>query len=165
MAKSKPKSKVKLDLSVNNLVTCAIYAIIGLLLVILRGGSLGILMTAIGVLLIVLGVMDIYKGKDAVKGVIEIAVGVAIIVGGWIFAEIVLLVFGVLLIVKGVMELLKTYDKGIMTALPSIVTILIGILLVFAKWALLDLICLIAGIIFIVNAVLTLFGKQIKKKK
>lgn len=155
------KKKSSIDLSLNNVMTCIVYAVIGLLLVILKGSSLGILMTAIGVLLIVLGVLDIIKG-DLVKGVVELGIGIVIIVCGWLIADIVLLVLGVLLIVKGVLELLKVYRKGFMAMLSSIVMIVIGVMLVVAKFALLDLFCIIAGVIFIINAVLTLFGKKIK---
>ena len=155
------KKKLSLDLSLNNVMTCVVYAVIGLLLVILQGGSLEILMTAIGVLLIVLGVMDILKG-ELVKGVVELGIGIIIIVCGWLIADIVLLVLGVLLIVKGVLELLKVYRKGFMAMLSSLVMIVIGVILVVAKWAFLDLFCVIAGVIFIINAVLTLFGKKIK---
>ena len=156
------KKKAKLNLSTNNLVTCAVYAIIGLLLVILQGGSLGLLMTAVGVLLIVLGVIDVMNGEN-IQGLFEIGIGVVIIVCGWLIASIVLLVFGVLLIIKGVLEIIKIYKKGIMAMLPSIVTIVIGILLVVSKWALMDIICLIAGIVFLINAVLTLFGMKLSK--
>lgn len=158
------KSTVKFDFSTNALITCAIYAIIGVLLIVLKSGSLGILMTAVGALLIVLGVLDAVKG-DVVKGVIEALIGVAIIVFGWLIAGIVLLVFGVLLIIKGVLDLLKVYKKGFMASLSSIVTIVIGVILVISKFALIDLFCIIAGVIFIINAVLTLFGNPLKKKK
>ncbi len=47
--------------------------------------------------------------------------------------------------------------------LPSIVTIVIGVLLVISKWALMDIICIIAGVIFLINAVLTLFGMKLGK--
>ena len=156
-------AKNKLNLSVNNIVTCAVYAIIGLLLVILKGGSLGILMTIVGALLIVLGVVDIIKNKDLTKGLVEAVIGVAIIVCGWLIADIVLLIFGILLIVKGAMDLFKNLNNGFMAMLSPIVTIVIGVLLVIAKWALLDVICIIAGVIFLVNAVLALFGKQLAK--
>ena len=153
-------SKLKLDLSLSNLFTCALYAIIGLMLIVMQGGSLGILMTIVGVLLVVLGIMDISK-KETTKGIIEVAIGVAIIVCGWLIADIVLLIFGILLIIKGAMELFKNFKNGFMAMLPSIVTIVIGILLVIAKWALLDVFCIIAGVIFIINAVLALFGKTL----
>ncbi len=155
------KKKLKLDLSPTNLVTCLVYAVIGILLVALKGGSISYLMTAIGALLIVLGVVDFINGKDVVKAIVEIAIGVAVIVLGWLIVDIVLLVFGVLLIIKGALELLKIYKKGFMAMLPSLVIIVIGVLLVISKWALLDVICIIAGIVFIANAVLTLFGKKL----
>lgn len=153
--------KGKLNLSLNNITTSIAYAVIGLLLVILKGGSLGILMTVVGALLIITGVIDILNG-EMVKGVVTLAIGVVIIVCGWLIAEIVLLVFGVLLVIKGALELLEVYKKGFKAMLSPIVTIVIGALLIVSKWALLDIICIVAGVIFIVNAVLTLFGMSIK---
>lgn len=155
------KNKLKIDLSASNLVACLVYAVIGILLITLKAGSLSYLMTAVGALLIILGVVDIINGKDLVKGLVEIAIGIAVIALGWLLVDIVLLVFGILLIIKGVIELIKIYKKGFMAMLPSLVTIVVGILLVVSKWALLDIIFIIAGIVFIANAVLTLFGKKI----
>ena len=159
-------SNNKLDLSMNNILSCVLYGVLGLLLIILRSGSLGILMTIVGVLLIALGVIDIVKNKEVTKGVLEAAVGVLIIVCGWLVADIVLLILGILLIVKGVMELVKNISNGFMAMLAPIITIVIGILLVIAKWTSMDVICIIAGVILIINAVLVLFGKdQIKTNK
>lgn len=159
MAKSKSKTKI----STNNILTCAIYAVIGLLLIILRGGSLNILMTVVGALLLVMGIVDLVKNKDTVKGLIEAVIGVAIIVCGWLVVDIVLLVFGILLILKGVIEVIRNYKSGFKAVLSPIVTIIIGVLLVIAKWTLLDVICIIAGVVFLVNAVLVLFGKKLVK--
>lgn len=156
-------AKSKLNLSLNNVITCAMYAVIGLLLLILKAGSLGILMTIIGVLLIVGGVVDILGGKDLVKGLVQIAIGVIVIVLGWLIADLVLLIFGILLIVKGAVDLYNNFKAGFAAMLSPIVTVVIGILLVVSKWALLDLICIIAGIVFIVDGVLALFGKSLKK--
>lgn len=158
-------AKLKMDLSTNNLINCLLYAVIGVLLLVLKGGSLGILMTVIGVLYIVMGIVDIFNGKNLTKGLVELIIGIAIIVCGWLIADIVLLVFGVLLIIKGAIELFNNLKGGFVAILSPIVTIVIGILLVVAKWALLDLICIIAGVIFIINAALMLFGKQVTKRK
>lgn len=154
MSNSKP------IITTNNVLTCAMYAIIGLLLIILRGESLGILMTVVGLLLLAMGIVDVVKNKETVKGIIEAVAGLAIIVFGWTVASIVLLIFGIFLIVKGVMELFQNMSNGFMAMLSSIVTIIIGVLLVIAKWTLLDVMCLVAGIIFMINAALVLFGKK-----
>ena len=161
--KKKTNSQWKLQLTMNNILTCLFYAVIGLLLVIMKGGSLNILMTIVGVLFIGIGVIDAIQNKDLVKGIVEMGLGLAIIVFGWLIADVVLLVFGVLLIVKGVMELLNTYKRGLAAVLSPLATIVIGILLVVAKWALMDVMCIIAGVIFLINAALALFGKKLKK--
>ncbi len=161
MAKKKTKSKS--SISLNAILTSVLYAVIGLLLIILKGGSLGILMTVVGVLLIVLGVVDIVKNKDTLKGIIEAVIGIAIIVCGWVVADIVLLVLGIVLIVKGVMELFKNFKNGFGAMLSPIITIVIGVLLVIAKWALMDVLCIVAGVIFLINAVLVLLGKKLIK--
>ncbi len=156
--------KSKLDLSLNNLLTCIVYAVIGLLLVILKGGSLGILMTVVGALLIVLGIVDILQRKDdLIKGVVEIVAGILVIVLGWTIAAWVLLIFGIVLIVKGVMEAWNSRKDGFKALIAPLVTIVIGVLLVVAKWALMDILCIVAGVIFLINAVLTLFGKSLTK--
>lgn len=155
-------SKSSLKLTRDNVINCILYAVIGLLLVILRGGSLNILMTIIGALFVIKGIVDVVNG-EIITGVVEGFVGVAIIVCGWVVADIVLLIFGILLIVKGVIDLVKNIKAGLMPVLSALVTIVIGILLVIAKWALLDVMCIIAGVIFLINAVLALFGKSLSK--
>ncbi len=153
----------KKTFSTNNVVNAIVYGVIGLLLIILKAGSLNILMTAIGVLFIALGVMDIVKTKDLTKGIIEVALGVVVIVCGWLIADIVLLILGILLIVKSVMEIAKNYKKGFKANLSAIISLVIGIVLVVAKWALMDVMCVIAGVIFLIDAVLMLMGKQLLK--
>lgn len=157
--------KSKLNLSTNKLLSCLFYAVVGILLIILKGGSLGILMTVTGVLLVAMGLVAILKDGDLLKGIILIVAGAGIIYLGWKIANIVLLVLGIILIIKGVLDLLKACKNGFFASLPALITILVGVLLVISKWALLDVMCVIAGVIFIVNAVLVLFGKSIVKKR
>lgn len=156
-------SKFQLKLTTDNVVNCIIYVAIGLLLAILKAGSLNILMTVVGVLLIVMGVVDIVKGKDLTKGLIEIGAGAIIIICGWLIADVVLLIFGILLIIKGIVDIVENRGAGFSALISPIITVVIGALLVIAKWALIDVICIIAGIIFIINGVLCLFGKSLYK--
>jgi uncharacterized membrane protein HdeD (DUF308 family) len=143
-----------------NVLTAIGYAIIGVLLIILRGGSLDILMTVIGALLIIMGLVDVFKGNEKLKGIVMVLAGTAIILCGWLATEIVLLVFGVVLVLKGGMELIKNFRNGLMAILAPIMTVIIGILLIIAKWTMLDMLCLIAGIIFLLSAILVLFGRR-----
>lgn len=158
-------SKLKIDLSGENVVACVMYALIGLALVIFQSGCLSILFTIIGALLVVAGLVDIFNNGKVVQGIIEAVIGAAIIVGGWLIADIILMVLGILFIISGVMEIVQNHKAGFMAILPSIILIVIGVLLVIAKWALLDVFCIIAGAVFLVNAVLILFGKGMDTKK
>lgn len=155
--------KNKTQISESNVLNCIVYAVIGILLITLKAGSLGILMTVAGVLLIACGLLDVLKQKDLIKGVIEIVLGVAIIVCGWLIADIVLLVFGIVLIIKGGIEFLKNIKSGLMANLSPLALIIIGALLVVARWAFADAMCVIAGVIFIINAVLVLLDKKLVK--
>lgn len=165
MAKSK-KSGLKLDLSTHNLLSCLFFAVVGILLLVLRAGSLEILMTVAGVLLIILGIVDVFKDKDYLEGIVQIGIGVAIIVLGWLLVEILLLILGIVLVIKGVLDIVKNYKNGFLAILPALITIVVGIILIVTKWAwtIIDILCIIAGIIFLINAVLTLFGKKISLK-
>jgi hypothetical protein len=106
--KRKATNQWKLQLTTNNILSCLFYAVIGLLLLIMKGGSLSILMTIVGILFIAIGVIDAIQNKDLVKGVVEMVLGLAIIIFGWLIADIVLLVFGVMLIVTGFLPSLKS---------------------------------------------------------
>ncbi len=165
MSKSK-KSGLNLDLSAHNLLSCLFFAVVGILLLVLKGGSLEILMTVAGVLLIILGIVDVFKDKDYLDGIVQIGIGVAIIVLGWLLVEILLLILGIVLVIKGVLDIVKNYKRGFLAILPALITIAVGIILIVTKWALaiIDILCIIAGIIFLINAVLSLFGKKISLK-
>lgn len=153
-------AKKKVVLVPGNLVTCALYAVIGLLLIILKAGSLNILMTIIGALFIVYGIFEILK-KNLIQGVVMAVIGAVVIICGWTIAEIVLLIFGILLAVYGVLGIVKNIKAGFPALLSPIVTVVIGVLLIVAKWALMDVMCIIAGVVFLINAVLALFGKKL----
>lgn len=158
------KNSTKLKLTKNNILTCALYVIIGILLCAMRMGSLKILFTIIGALFVVYGVIDVIN-KQLTKGVIEAAIGVVVIVFGFAITEWVIIIFGALLIIKSVIDLLEyiQYKRKDTAALVSIlVNIAVGIILCIAPFAFGDIICIIAGVIFIINGVLALFGKKLK---
>ncbi len=150
----------KITFSANSVVSCVLYAVIGILLIALRSGSLGILFTVVGVLFVAMGIYDFVK-RLYTRGAVETVVGVVILVCGWTVAEWVLLIFGVLLIIKGVLDIVNDYKSGFKAIISPIVITVIGVVLVVSKFALIDVMCIVAGVIFLVNAVLILFDRQI----
>lgn len=156
MAKSSSKAT-------NNMVYALLYVIVGILFIVFKSGMLNWLMTIIGVVFIALGVYDIIK-KKITNGIIEAAIGVVVIVGGWVFVEIVLIVFGALLIVKGVTDLISLFkgSKNVISIIVAILTIALGVLLIVSKWVALDWMFIVIGIVFIVEGAFSLFSERKK---
>ncbi len=147
----------------NNMVYALLYVIVGILFIVFKSGMLNWLMTIIGVVFIALGVYDIIK-KKITNGIIEAAIGVVVIVGGWVFVEIVLIVFGALLIVKGVTDLISLFkgSKNVVSIIVAILTIALGVLLIVSKWVALDWMFIVIGIVFIVEGAFSLLP-ELKK--
>ncbi len=147
----------------NNMVYALLYVIVGILFIVFKSGMLNWLMTIIGVVFIALGVYDIIK-KKITNGIIEAAIGVVVIVGGWVFVEIVLIVFGALLIVKGVTDLISLFkgSKNVISIIVAILTIALGVLLIVSKWVALDWMFIVIGIVFIVEGAFSLFSERKK---
>ena len=155
--------KSGLSLSMTNILNCVLYAVIGILLIIFKSGSLNILFTVVGVLFIALGIYDALT-KNLLRGVVEAVIGIVILLCGWTIAGWVLFIFGILLIVKGVLDLVKVLKKGLMAWLVPILMIVLGVMLVVSHWAAANILFIIIGVLFLINAVLALFGTSLSKK-
>ena len=151
MAKKRKKSNPEL-------VSSLLYIIIGVLLIVFRSQTLGWAMTAIGVVFVLSGALDLAK-KNYLGGAVSLLIGLAILVLGWAAAQIVLLVLGVLIAVKGffaLVDVLGRKKKNALTVLFPILTIAVGLMLAFGNG--LDIVILITGILLAVDGVLGLAG-------
>ena len=104
------------------------------------------------------GVLDIIK-QNWTGGAVSLIIGIAILVLGWVAAQIVLLVLGILIAVKGVVALLNAFKKKGANALEivfPILTVVIGVMLAFGNG--LDIMILIAGCLLAIDGVLGLIG-------
>ncbi len=146
----------------SNFVTALAYIIIGVLFCLFKATVLDWLMTAVGAIFVLQGVVDLIR-KNLVSGLIGIVIGVVIILGGWFFVDIVLLVLGLLLAIKGVMALLAALSakkKNIITILFALLTVVIGVMLVINKWAMMDTMFIVIGVLLIVNGLMDLVGAR-----
>lgn len=149
----------KLKIS-DNTVAAILYILVGVLFCIFRAGMLSWLLTAAGIVFIVMGVLDILK-KNLVNGIVEAVIGVVILVGGWAFVNVALIIFGALLVIKGVLDLLAAIKAkaGIMTILAAAVTAVVGVLLIASKWVMVDWFFIVMGVILIVDGAMLLIKK------
>lgn len=159
----------KLRLNNENIVTAVLYGVLGVLLCVLRMGMLNVLMTLVGILFLVVGIYDIvmylsHRTYNLTRGIIETLIGVVIIVCGWTITTWVLIIFGVLLAIKGVIDLVhycQAHRRDTTTLVGIILLIAVGIILCIAPFAIGDILCIIVGILCIINAVLALYGKTL----
>lgn len=134
-----------------------IYILIGALFCIFEAGVLNWLMTIVGALLVIKGIIDALGG-NLTGGIINALIGAAIIILGWTLVNIVLLVLGVMLIFKSVPELISALKKkNTMDIISSAVMVALGVLLLFGN--VLDALVTLIGILFIVEGVIVLIKK------
>ena len=156
------KSKFTID---NNLLQAILYIVVGLLFCIFRASALNWLLTIVGILFVVQGVLCLTR-KDTVGGVVGLVIGLLLIFGGWFFVSFVMIVFGVLIIVKGVLDLMNAMKQknNLLPLILAVLTIAVGVLLIVAQSLTLNWFFILLGIVFIVNGVLALVGKKNLKR-
>lgn len=127
--------------------------------VIFRSETLGWAMTIAGVIFVVFGVLDIIN-KKWTSGGVSLAIGVAILVLGWLAAEIVLLVFGILIALKGAVALFdiftKKKEKNILEIIYPVLSVVCGLMLAFGNG--LNIIIIIVGVLLIVDGAIGIMG-------
>lgn len=140
------------------LFSALLYLVIGLLLIVFRTQTLGWAMTIAGVIFVVAGALDVAK-KNMTSGAVSLIIGIAILVLGWVAAQIVLLVLGILIAIKGVIALLEALKKRKTTVLDilfPVLTIAVGVMLAFGNG--LDIMILIVGVLLMVDGILGLLN-------
>jgi len=136
--------------------TALLYIAIGILFIIFKTTVLDWMMTGIGVLFIINGIIDITKER-AVNGIVGIVIGAVIIIGGWAITDLILIIFGVLLAIKGIIDLGNALKrKKLIPILSSALTVAAGVLVVIGKWIVLDWFFIALGIILIVDGIIAL---------
>ncbi len=135
--------------------------IIGVLFCALQAGFVSILLTVVGVVLIILGALALV-GRNWALGLIEIAIGVIIIACGWTIVDITLLILGIVFIAYAIYQIIisvpllknKKPSQIAIALLNPIFTLALGIILVVAKWQMIDVIFIVIGALAIVAGIM-----------
>ena len=152
-------------------VTACLTLAMGVLLLVLKGNFISILMSILGVGLIALGIIDLV-GRLIPSAVIKLVCGVFVIVCGWIVVSAVLYVVAAILLVFGVLCVYYNIKRRVRGCMPlqtvcyyvmPALCIFIGVLLLFHRWAAVDLILIICGILTIVEGCVLLFNAVTEK--
>ena len=153
---------MKMDKLISALFTIAL----GILLCLFKQTMLQIIVTLMGALIVLLGILDITRRKDYPMGIIKIIIGVIVIVFAWVFVTLAFIILGVILIAYGVFQLINLLKDRLPRAplligvVNSVVIVVAGICCFFAETV--AIMFLIVGIILIVYGVLSLIEAIVK---
>ena len=143
---------------VRNIVLALAYIVMGILFCVKQGAVLQWVMWIAGALFLAQGIIDIIN-RNAIIGIAEIVVGVAIFYFGIALLGVATLVLGIVLIVYSIANLFR-YHQSFFTVLANLMTALVGALLVVNQWAAYNWFFIVLGVALIVNGVLALFNKK-----
>ena len=147
-------------------IVAALTITLGILLMILKADVIKVAMTAIGLLSIAFGVLDLYE-KRVPPAVIKIVVGISLIFCGWAFVYAVLYVLAAALVIIGVLLLYEKFkshplcDGSLLQTIfryaTAAVCLLIGVLLFFNQKNTADWVFVISGLLMVVEGGLLAF--------
>ena len=136
----------------------------GILFCILRSSFVSAMLTVAGVLCVMLGIVNLVCRKWVLGGV-EMAIGIVVITCGWTVADVALLVLGIVLCAYAIymfatqismFKRANTKDK-VFILLNPIVTLIIGIMFIVAKWYMVDAVFIALGAVAIAEGIALLF--------
>ena len=153
------------------IISALLMMVLGVMFIILKDKFIGLLMTVAGISLIVLGVADLIENLVP-PAVIKIVSGILVIVCGWVVVEAVLyilagvlLVFGILLLydeIKNKEGCERLWQTLLRYAVP-VICIAIGILLLFHRGEMIEIVLIISGCLIFLEGGILLFNALIEE--
>ena len=152
----------KSKLVANALIYALIYTLLGVLFLIFKGAVAMWCVIAIGVLLIVQGVLDMVN-RRLVQGILEAAIGVLAIVFAAAITKYAVMVLGIILLLWAILRLFDSSFKGPLTMLYIVGAIVVGVLMIVSAFKVLDWFFIVIGVLLIVEGVLCLIPASARK--
>ncbi len=165
------KDKNNLQIKNLNIVYGVALIATGVLFCVLRSSFVSAMLTVVGVLAAMAGVLNLVCKKWVVGG-IEIALGAVVITCGWTIVDVALLVLGIVLCVYAIYSLVtqismfnraNARDK-VFILLNPIVTLIVGILFIVAKWYMIDAVFIVLGAVAILDGIALMFKSDSAEK-
>lgn len=144
------------------IVTAIAYIAVGVCFCIFKAGILSWLMTVLGLLFIVQGIVRL-KGnsQNQTEGIVSVVIGAVVLLGGWLFVKLAMLIFGVVIVIWSVMELTQQNGSQKNAAvLYNVLTLIAGVCLVISPWAMLDWLFILTGVLFILKGAFAFMNER-----
>lgn len=144
----------------NNLLTALLYIVVGVLFCVFQDQIIGWILTVAGVAFIIDGILKVIN-KNTTNGLVEVLIGILIIVFGWTLLWVALLVFGVLIVINAVKDFSSSRKKTV-DVLKLIVGLVVGVLLATNGFTTISWLFIVIGVVLIIEGILQLWP-QLKK--
>lgn len=156
-----------MDMRKNGSVVAALLsAVLGVMLIVMKGEVISIVLTVIGCALIIAAITDFFRGFTT-AGVIKAVIGVSVLVFGWLFINLALYILAAVIIIAGLMQIVRIHRIGqvfltdaerILAYIKPVLTVLAGAVLLFNQGGVIDWIFIFTGILLIAEGILELLG-------
>ena len=138
----------------NKKLTSSILLIVfGVLCIIFKQELIRYLISGVGLLLIIFGIIDLTKDKTN-NGIIEIVLGILVIAFSWLILEVCLLLIGISVLAYSIRKLtfaikltnhVDSIHKKVQLVAFPILAVVLGILLIISRWAFVNAVFIIIG--------------------
>lgn len=151
----------------NNVILSVALIVTGVIFCALRAQFVSALMSVVGTLVVLGGIYNLFEKQWAVGG-IEIAVGIIVIVCGWTIVDVSLLVLGIIICVYAIYTLISrismfksvNINGKVFILLNPFMQLIFGILLIVARWYMLDALFIVLGVLSIVYGIALFFKDE-----
>ena len=153
-----------------NLISSIIFILLGIMLMIMKGGVISFMLTVLGVTALVLGVIDIVDHRTN-PGIVKLVIGLCVIIFGWMFVNLAFYILAAVLLLQGISQIvninkyspvnLTTKERIIICFKPAI-TVIAGACLLFNQGGTIAWIFWVVGILLVVEGVLGLINSGMK---
>lgn len=154
-------------LNKSNVVAGIAMIVVGVIFCALRSGFVSALMSVIGALCVVYGVFDLVS-KRWLAGGMKIAIGILIIIFGWTIVDVSLLVLGIIICAYAIYTLIShismfksaNINNKVFILLNPLMQLIFGILLIVARWYMLDAVFIVLGVLSILYGIALFFKRE-----
>lgn len=136
------------------IVTAIAYIAVGICFCVFKAGILSWLMTVVGLLFVVQGVIKIINDPlRQTEGIASVIIGAVVLLGGWLFVRMAMLILGIVLAARALMSLTGHTGQARQgtAVLYDVLTLVAGICLIISPWAMLDWLFVVIGVLFILK--------------
>ena len=131
-----------------------LYIALGVLFCVFKNQIIGWLLTSVGAVLIINGIIQFFHKKTEV-GSLYIILGIVVIVCGWTLLQIAMVVFGAILLVYAIADYVNS-RKNKLDLANLIFSVVVAGLLIFCGFKAIDVLFVILGAALVVEGVLQL---------